>query len=308
MRRLLSAGLPRVAPDLWLLGTLAFGACGLKDGGFGRHARPCAYFVFVRNPVDRMISEWYSCRGGYFDSAKNPDRRYDLDASRQECASPLGAEAMKMLTLAEWATVKGNVQLQQLLPLTPLDFEYDVRSDDPRRGNAGGPNALDPLASRLAREGGPNEADARVFIDRSRDWFSVIATSGKVGDSMRLLFHAILGVAAPVAWIEDTFLLRPPGHKSSSGQGATSGKCPRFFRKVQRFNDRDVEACAPESLVPRPRPKQDDETMEAVRSAVGLDMLLFMYAQVLFKVQNAVVDAVADRAAELRGKSAAAGN
>ncbi|KAH8098226.1 hypothetical protein JL720_1158 [Aureococcus anophagefferens] len=270
-----------------LLGPLAFGACGLRGGGFGIHARPCAYFVFIRNPVDRMISEWYSCRGGYFDEKKRPKQRYELDASREECVSPLGADAMRGMSLAAWAEAKGNVQLQQLVPLSALDFDYDA---DP----AGG--APSPIAARLAREGAPNEADARVFIDRSRDWFAVVATSGKVGDSMRLLLHAITGVAAPVAWIEDTFLLRPPSTKG----GSAAPKCPKGFRKVNRFNDRPVEACAPESLVPRPRPKQDDDTMETVRAAVGLDMLLFMYAQVLFKVQVAVVDAVAEQQAKER--------
>ena len=270
-----------------LLGPLAFGACGLRGGGFGTHARPCAYFVFIRNPVDRMISEWYSCRGGYFDEKKRPKQRYELDASREECVSPLGADAMRGMSLAAWAEAKGNVQLQQLVPLSALDFDYDA---DP----AGG--APSPIAARLAREGAPNEADARVFIDRSRDWFAVVATSGKVGDSMRLLLHAITGVAAPVAWIEDTFLLRPPSTKG----GSAAPKCPKGFRKVNRFNDRPVEACAPESLVPRPRPKQDDDTMETVRAAVGLDMLLFMYAQVLFKVQVAVVDAVAEQQAKER--------
>ena len=140
-------------------------------------------------------------------------------------------------------------------------------------------------------EGDPNEADARVFIDRSRDWFAVVATSGRVGDSMRLLFHALTGVAAPLAWIEDTFLLRRG--LADPKTGLPSGKCPRGFRKVLRFNDRSVDGCAPESLVPRPRPKHDDATMDAVRAAVGLDMLLFMYAQVLFKAQVAVVDAAA---------------
>ena len=105
---------------------------------------------------------------------------------------------------------------------------------------------------------------------------------------MRLLLHAITGVAADIAWIEDTFLLRKPNKK-----GGTNAQCPKGFRKVARFNDRVVDACAPDSLVPRPRPKQTDETMNIVRTAVGLDMLLFMYAQVLFKAQVAVVDAAA---------------
>ncbi|KAH8062383.1 hypothetical protein JL722_3301 [Aureococcus anophagefferens] len=169
---------------------------------------------------------------------------------------------MRGMSLAAWAEAKGNVQLQQLVPLSALDFDYDA---DP----AGG--APSPIAARLAREGAPNEADARVFIDRSRDWFAVVATSGKVGDSMRLLLHAITGVAAPVAWIEDTFLLRPPSTKG----GSAAPKCPKGFRK-------------------------DDDTMETVRAAVGLDMLLFMYAQVLFKVQVAVVDAVAEQQAKER--------
>lgn len=164
-------------PYAVLFGAFAFGACASHPQA------PCAYYVVLREPVARILSEHKYCHA--------------VDFEDQCCAGSRGAVYMRTLNIAQWAEEKGNFMLEHFLQLVPEDW-YQISTNYyvPWR-QRDRETRINPIENRRVREGPANIADLRFVKEHLEDWFAVIGITERFEESMMLFAFALTGESIP---------------------------------------------------------------------------------------------------------------
>lgn len=194
-----------------IYGSYAAGACAAidhsADYGAGaalwNGAGPCAYYLFVREPIARLISEYNYCHAGNF--------------TDQTCTGRRGARHARSLPgLAAWAEERGNVLLEHLLPLAAHDWRNGVvhgaagdagsvaggaaddrvRIDVPWRARDTA-TRVNPIETRRARQGPATRADLYVALSELRRRFAVIGLTERYDESLQMFAWALTGETLP---------------------------------------------------------------------------------------------------------------
>jgi len=163
-------------------GAFGFGACSRLA------LAPCAYYVVLRHPVSRVVSEFEYCHSVQFED--------------QCCTGRIGAAAMnKKPDVAAWAEERGNFMLEHFLGLSDLDWA-DVSNN--AVGEAFVPwhdrdasRRINPIETRRLREGAANAADLQLVLSHLEDWIAVIGITERFEESMALFSLALAGKPMP---------------------------------------------------------------------------------------------------------------
>jgi len=160
-----------------LFGAFAFGACASHPQA------PCAYYVVLREPVARILSEHKYCHAVSFED--------------QCCAGSRGAVYMRTLNIAQWAEEKGNFMLEHFLQLVPEDwYQMSTNYYVPWR-QRDRETRINPIENRRVREGPANVADLRFVEEHLEEWFAVIGITERFEESMMLFAFALAGKSIP---------------------------------------------------------------------------------------------------------------
>jgi hypothetical protein len=160
-----------------LYGAFAFGACDSHSQA------PCAYYVVLREPAARIVSEHKYCHSVNFED--------------QCCTGRRGAAYMRTLDVTQWAEEKGSFMLEHFLRLAPEDWHHSNAETYVPWRQRNRETRVNPLETRRGREGVANAADLQFVVEHLEEWFAVIGITERFEESMSLFAFALTGKLIP---------------------------------------------------------------------------------------------------------------